>query len=539
MNDRPQPSLPPNLHIAGTQRTQYHFPVYRFINWITVGAYLVGLVIMYFLLGMFGIPAPLGWAAIVIILSVGILLLGKPKLLLNCMLFYFLLMPGNRLLGLLPLPLPNFLDELFFVPLVAVIVMYHINGHIRHGGLWFPTLFVLITGLSWYVNGKPSSYALLKVTLVNLKFFIIWYYCRLTATFEDDREAMRWTWLYVGYAAIQFAYNCLWQRGPWPTRHPDFSFGVFGFPGAHMVGYMSVLALFLLFGIYLADEKRFSRRGKFGLLLLAAVLLHNLVFMTDTKHALVIAPACCGILFLLPRVSVRMRLSAILLALAMGVAGFSYFQMKGGMDWARSWVRNGFQNSARSAVLQAITRDFPYIVRYPVLGAGPGQFTSQSAQDNKRPLARRYILPYTAEERRRSYFGLQGTTSTASVIGSSAVDTFYIIGELGYAGELLFNAFFLWIGWVLLRRGTDERNKTRTWGIRLMLGIGIAFLMILRLLANVSTVPALFYPIWILIGRLWDMPPPGAKALPADADEEEALLPADADGGGRDFEDVG
>ena len=537
MNDRPQPSLPSNLHIAGTQRTQYSFPVYRFINWIAVGGYLIGLVAMYFLLGMFGIPAPLGWAAIVILLTIGILLIGKPKLLLNCLLFYFLLMPGNRLLGLLPIPLPNFLDELFFVPLIAVIVMYHINGHVRHGGLWFPALFVLITGLSWYVNGKPSTYALIKVTLINLKFFILWYYCRLTATFEDDKEAVRWAWLYVGYAALQFAYNCLWQRGPWPTRHPDYSFGVFGFPGAHMVGYMSVLGLFLLYGIYIANRDRFSRRGKWGLLLLAVVLLHNLVFMTDTKHALVIAPVCCSVLFVLPHVSVRMRISAILLALAMGVAGFTYFHMQGGMDWAQSWVRRGLQNSARAAVMQAVTRDFPYIVRYPLLGAGPGQFTSESAQASLKPLARRYILPYSAEERRRSYFGLQGTTSTASVIGSAAVDTFYIVGELGYAGELLFIVYFFWVAWQLLRRGTNERNKTRIWGISLMLGVGVLFLTALRFLANISTVPALSYPIWILIGRLWDMPPPGSKALPSADDALDAL--EEAPTASRDFEDVG
>ena len=109
------PQLPPS------QRTTYQFPVYRWIGWLAVAGFAIGLAIMFFISGMFGIPAPLGWAFLVIIFSLGTLLLDRPKLLLLLMLFFFMLMPKSRILGLLAIPLPSFLDELFAdVPLKEV-----------------------------------------------------------------------------------------------------------------------------------------------------------------------------------------------------------------------------------------------------------------------------------------------------------------------------------------------------------------------------------------------------------------------------------
>ena len=76
----PVPQLPPS------QRTTYQFPVYRWIGWLAVAGFAIGLTAMFFLSGVFGIPAPLGWAFIVTFFTFGSLLLDRPKLLLNCML---------------------------------------------------------------------------------------------------------------------------------------------------------------------------------------------------------------------------------------------------------------------------------------------------------------------------------------------------------------------------------------------------------------------------------------------------------------------
>ena len=196
-------SQPARKRLPESQRSTYQFPVYRWINWLAVAGYGLGLAAMFFLAGLVGLPAPILWPFFVFVFCVGVALLGKPRALLNVMMFYFLLMPGNRLLGLLYLPLPNFIDELFFVPFIALIIMNLIQGRSVEGGNWFPLLFGLTGILSWYVNGKAASFTAVKILLVNLKFFIIWYYCRLALPFKDSRELFRWCWLFIGFAAIQ------------------------------------------------------------------------------------------------------------------------------------------------------------------------------------------------------------------------------------------------------------------------------------------------------------------------------------------------
>ena len=99
------PANPP-IKLQPSQRTAYQFPVYRWIGWLTVAGYSIGLLLMFFVAGMFGAPAPLAWAFLVTIFAFGILLLERPRWLLNFMLVYYLAMPDHRLLGLLWVPLP-------------------------------------------------------------------------------------------------------------------------------------------------------------------------------------------------------------------------------------------------------------------------------------------------------------------------------------------------------------------------------------------------------------------------------------------------
>ncbi|MBP8655681.1 MAG: hypothetical protein KBI43_04475, partial [Kiritimatiellae bacterium] len=228
-----------------SQRTTYQFPVYRWIGWLTVAGFALGLTVMFFIAGMFGIPAPLGWAFLVILFALGALLLDRPKLLLSFMIFYFLFMPSNRMLGLVSLPLPDFLDELFFLPFIAVIAMNWIQRRQLTEATFFPVAFIGVAIMSSIVNDRPSVFTALQVTLIMLKSYILWYFCRLTCTFENEKQLNRWVWFYIVYVAIQFLYNMLWQGGPWPHYHPDRSGGVFGPVGggaAHQVGYLSVFA---------------------------------------------------------------------------------------------------------------------------------------------------------------------------------------------------------------------------------------------------------------------------------------------------------
>ena len=63
------------------------------------------------------------------------------------------------------------------------------------------------------------------------------------------------------------------------------------------------------------------------------------------------------------------------------------------------------------AYYNAVTKDFPNLVRFPVLGAGPGRFGSDISVSLQTPLVRRYIQPFLAEMH-RSRLGMKTTVFT-------------------------------------------------------------------------------------------------------------------------------
>ena len=508
--------------LPDSQRSTYQFPVYRWINWLAIAGYGVGLVVMLFLSTLIGIPAAILWPFFVFVFCVGVALLGRPKALLNVMMFYFLLMPSNRLLGLLPLPLPGFIDELLFVPFIAVIIMNLIQGRTVKGGNWFPLLFGLVALLSWYLNGKLVPFTALKIVLVNLKFFIIWYFCRLSLTFKGTKELFRWCWLFILFAAMQFPYNVLWQRGPWVRGNPDLSGGVFGPDSyaSHAIGYISMVALFLLVGWGVTHLPRLSVWRKLWLFGLAGVILYDLVFMTDTKHVLLLGPLAGGILVFLPSLSPRLKMQMAVLGILVFLAGSYYVSTQKMTGYWRT-LRN-FTTTPKGQMFKAVTEDFPKLVAFPIFGAGPGRFASNEAREGMAPLARRYIIPYYDEARRLGYYGRKGTTSISSVAGSVNTDFFFIISEFGWFGEAVYVAFWVYCILHMFVKGIRTRGRSEAWGIYLAMGVSLLLFMMLQLLTSVCTVACLAFPVWMLVGRIWDMETDG-NAEPEST--QEALLP--------------
>lgn len=512
-------------HAGGVKRipqrrdSTYQFPVYRWLSWLTIAGYTVGLGCMYVLMGMFGIPAPIGWAALVILFCVGIALLERPKALLTAMLFYFLLMPSNRLFGLLGLPLPGFIDELFFVPFIAVIVMSWIQRNEFPSGLWFPMAFLGVAVVSWYVNGKPSVFGVVRVSLVMLKFWIIWYFCRLTCVFENMDQFWRWGRFYIYFAAAQFLYNCLWQGGsPLPPAVPDRSGGVFGPDGtgaAHFVGYISVLALFLLAGWWGTEGRRATKRRKAWMAFLGLVITYDLAFMTDTKHALVLLPIPFAIVLFHRSVSAKMRLGLISGGLVVGMAGALYL---GVMTKRFEPMRMLYAmlDSPKGEAYLAVTRDFPYLVPYPIFGAAPGRFFSQQAAEAGAPLTRRYVIPYTDELARARMTHTRSTRTGASILGSPVADSLTLMGEFGWLGTLLYVAFMGWVLCGLWQKASRAPPRSGAAVVYLGLAGGTLFLNMTMLFAGICTVQCVMFPWWMLIGRIWDMPmgdsPEGEKA---------------------------
>jgi len=434
------------------------------------------------------------------------LLLDRPKLLLLLMMFYFLLMPNNRLLGLLGLPLPGFIDELFFLPLIAVIVMNWIQRRQLKQATLFPIAFCLIAALSWYVNGKPSLFTALQVTLIMLKSYILWYFCRLTCTFENDKQLARWYWAYVSYVAIQFLYNMLWQQGPWPRFNPDFSGGVFGpdSTSAHMVGYISVFALLLLVGWWVSARQKASSRVRRRAIFLAVIITYNPIFMTDTKHALVLFPLVFLPFLLHPSFSARMRVNLLSLGAVFMLATVGYFHLNKENTRVNQVIKS-FKNSPKGDMFYAVTVDFGHLVPYPLLGAGPGRFASNQARDARVPLARRYILPYYDEARRLGYYGRRGSTVVSSVIGAVNTDFFVLMGEFGWLGTCVFYGFIIWVVVQVFRKSREWVPTSLESGLFLGLACCLIFLMLIMMLTSASTVPVVVFPIWMMIGRMWDM----------------------------------
>lgn len=506
------PQLPPS------QRTTYQFPVYRWIGWLAVAGFAIGLTVMFFISGLFGVPAPLGWAVLVILFALGALLLDRPKLLLSVMMFYFALMPGNRFLGLIGVPLPSFLDELFFLPFIAVIVMNWIQRRQLAEATLFPLVFCLFAALSWYVNGHSGIFTAIQVTLIMLKSYILWYFCRLTCTFESERQMAHWTWAYIIYAGVQYLYNILWQRGLWVRIHPDTSGGVFGpdrvYGGAHIVGYISVFALFLLTGWWVSAGRHASRRQRFWAYVCLLVIGYNLVFMTDTKHALILAPLAFWPFLLHPAFSARVRTHLMLGGLLFILAAAVYFHLASFRGGLMRQIE-GLKNSPKGEILFAVTSDFPHLVPYPLLGAGPGRFTSNQAVDARMPLARRYIIPYDDQQRRLSYWRSQGSLVQSSILGIVRTDFFKLMGEFGWLGTAVFYWFYVWIIFRLFRKSMDWPPGHLASGLFLGLACCITFLMFITFLIGVVTVPVLAFPLWFFIGRAWDMPLPAKSVEPA------------------------
>ena len=503
----------PAPQFPASQRTSYQFPVYKWIGWLAFSGFAIGLLVIYFIAGLFGWPPPILWASIVILFTMGALLLDRPKLLLFIMMVYFLAVPSNRLLGIVPIPLLGSMNKFFMLPLLVVIVMNWIQRRQVQQGIWFPISFLVLTGLSWYVNGKPSVVVTVQLTLIALRLYILWYYCRLTCTFENDQEMLRWVWAYIIYIAIQYLYNIVWHRGLWLRYHPDRSGGIFGpfASGAHLVGYMSVIALLLIVGLWMGRMKRAGGREKWSLILLAGIIAYNLIFMTDTKHALLLMPIAVIPFFFHASFTRWAKTGAIIGVVVFVLAASIYVQSAmGRRDFQRVW--HSFLRSPKAEMMYALTVDFPYLVRYPLLGAGPGRFASAAAIEARTPLARRYIIPSMDENRRRGYFLVTGTVISASVVGNPVTDFTAVTSEYGWLGVFIFFSFWGWILYGVMRKAFQASSSALRAGIFMALGGCLIFMGMIMVLADILSVPAVVYPIWMLIGRTWDMTPETVKS---------------------------
>ena len=81
------------INFPASRRTAYQFPIYRWMGWLAVGGFAIGLTAMFFISGMFAFLLPLAGLHWLSCCQQAPCFWIVRRLLLNTMLFYFLLVP--------------------------------------------------------------------------------------------------------------------------------------------------------------------------------------------------------------------------------------------------------------------------------------------------------------------------------------------------------------------------------------------------------------------------------------------------------------
>ena len=236
------------------------------------------------------------------------------------------------------------------------------------------------------------------------------------------------------------------------------------------------------------------------------VIAYDLIFMTDTKHALVLFPFAFLPFLFHPALPARLRAGLLAGGGVFILVSIFYFQMAAGSFRWGAYIEN-FKTTPKGLMLHAVTADFPYLVAFPMLGAGPGRFTSNQAIAARMPLSRRYIIPYDDEQRRLSYWGQGGSVTQASILGIVRTDFFRVMGEFGWIGAATFYAFLSWLSYRLFRKSTEWPLDRLESGMFLGLSCCVIFIIFVTFIFDSFTIPVVTFPLWILIGCMWDMKP--------------------------------
>jgi hypothetical protein len=470
--------------------------------------FLVGLIASFWFAGMFGVAPSLLWPSVVLAFLGGIFFLQHPKLYLAFTFAYYGFFLNGVLFGVyyVPFPMARIFDELLLAIPLAIIVMKSINRSLPRGATMFPFFYISLAILSYKVNHVPLIDAF-RITLSFFKFYIYWYFARAIGPWSQ-KEKKRWFVALVAFAAFQFVMDIIWQRNIVPTTHPDNSVGSVG--NAHFVGYLSSFALFYMAGWFLARQKPYRLSGTILACGTVLILAYNLIFMTDTKHALIFLPVA-GLPFLFYRgLGPRTRFAIVAVASVFMLASWLYIttnpfsQRIGVIEYGKAIARSG-KGFVFHVTFQVLPREVPF---YP-LGAGPGNFCSTAAVYAFRPLAVKYVVPFIITAMRS-----RGAAAEASVLGSPSSALLVLFGEFGLLSALAYIGFWLWVARTLWRRGVKTHPATFDSGQALALSGCVIFMLLLGSLSEMFAYGIIMMPVWTLIGMHWDQPAPAKKVEP-------------------------
>ncbi len=487
--------------------------------WLALGGFVLGLILFYQVAGMFGLPAHLVWPFITIAFVVMVFFLRRPKLFLFVLMFYSGFFFNGNFLGRIPLPLPGIrvLDDFLLVIPIAMIIMKATTRDLPRGATVFPFVYLFLSVLSWRINHVPTM-NFIRATLAFSKFYIVWYFVRSLGPWSE-KEIKRWLVFFLGFAVIQCLANFGWQQHVILRYHPDYSIGTLG--GAHHVGYLSCMVLFMMLGylMSLLWEQRLTGRRLFWLGVVSILILYNLVFLTDTKHVLFLAPLAVVPFFLLKQKNTKMRWAIVLSVLIFGLFSWVYltFIYAGSGIFSMDLYLYSFKVSGKRAMINVLAYDLPRQLPVPVLGAGPGNFNSAVGLMSLRPLAVRYLLQHIMASLRPGVGSVEG-----SVIGSPITDVFTLLGEYGVLNTMAYLGFWVFAIWTLWRKAKQPNISPLYCGQMLAACSCLLLLLQLMFLVDVVQYMPLMFPAWAMAGMVWDYKPeeavpPVLSAKPARA----------------------
>ena len=96
------------------------------------------------------------------------------------------------------------------------------------------------------------------------------------------------------------------------------------------------------------------------------------------------------------------------------------------------------------------------------------------------------------------------------------------MGEYGWLGALVQYLFYASILLMLWNKAKEQDRSTLAAFTMLGLFSTLFFLVELTFFVKPSTLPQVVYPVWILIGRVWDMKVPPDNLLSDQLDVESA-----------------
>lgn len=483
-------------------------PVMLPIGAMAIVVFVVGLVVSFWVADIFQLPPALFWATVVVAVSLGVFFLEHPKLYLFIVFLYLAFLYNGFLFGAFPLgiPLARFIDELWLAVPIAIIVMRAVNRQTPAGATIFPALYLVIAIISYRMNHVPAVNSL-RVILSYLKFYIFWYFTRAIGPWTDRQR--KWAFgLFIALAFIQFPMDVYWHRSL-KVSNPDWSLGTIG--GAHYVGYVSVMGLFLLAGWFLSLRRPVPVRAALWMGAVGLGIAYNFIFMTGTKHALFIMPLASIPFLLTSAVSRRVKTVFVAVIALFALSSWAYLNMEGvgthmtASDYSRTLGMAGKSNTMKVILGSLVSNPLVFF-----LGAGPGNFCSSVALFSLRPLAVRHILPFTL------YNVTVNIGAASSVLGTPMSALFTLLGEFGLLVTIAY--FWFWISCVRksMRMARDPETSPFAQGQLLGIASYIIFLLFAGSLMEVLNLAIVSLPPWILLGMYWPTGEPSeGPVLPA------------------------